>query len=227
MKKNITIIVLALIFLAPALSLAANPQGLKTEIQAKRDTLKAEMQKRQEEKKATIEAKKTELKTALDEKMKLRAEFKTKLTEERCKRIQERVDSKIALFEEKKKSHVAVYENIKKRISSIIEKASAKGYDTSKLKSDLIVLEEKITTFTNDYASYLSKIKGSKNFTCRHSEGDFKGELVEARALLKTVHADAQDIRNYVANTIKPDIKALKDQKLDSTTTDTESEAIK
>jgi hypothetical protein len=226
MKKNITIIVLALIFLAPDFSLAATKQEIKTEIQARREAIKLKVQKRQEERKANLETRKAELKTAQDEKMKLRQEFKTKLTEERCARIQERVDSKIALFEEKKKSHAAVYENIKKRISAVIEKASAKGYDTAELKSDLTVLEEKIATFTNDYASYLSKIKGSKNFTCGHSEGDFKGELVEARALLKTVHTDAQDIRNYVKNTIKPAIKALKDQKVESNT-DTDTKTIK
>ncbi|PIR73443.1 MAG: hypothetical protein COU40_02425 [Candidatus Moranbacteria bacterium CG10_big_fil_rev_8_21_14_0_10_35_21] len=213
MKKTIFTIALVSLMFIPILTLALMPPLKENKRAEKRENIQAN----QVQRKTDSEVRKADIEAAREEKMKLRQELKEKLTEEKCQRIEERINKKVSLFEEKKKSHLAAYENLKNRISQFITNAEEEGYDVTKLKADLAILKEKINTFTQDYATYISKLKGSKNYTCGHSEGDFKGELVEARALLKIVHEDAQEIREYFQLTVKDDVKAMKNQTIDKT----------
>jgi hypothetical protein len=146
------------------------------------------------------------------EKERLRLEFKEKFTKEKCARVQEKIKNKLSFFTGAKEKHTAVYINLINRISKFVAKADEQKLDTTTIKSHLAVLQEKIDKFKDDYAAYVTKLAETKNYTCGHSEGEFKGVLLESKELLKTVHADASDIRIYVRETILADIKNLKNQ---------------
>lgn len=137
---------------------------------------------------------------------------KEKFTAERCAKILERVQNRISNFDDKKGKHISVYSNLVNRINKFIARFDEKKLDTAALKSHLAELQAKIDKFKEDYAAYIAKLKESKTLTCGHSEGEFKGVLLEAKTLLKTVHDDAADIRTYVKTTILADLKALKAQ---------------
>lgn len=146
------------------------------------------------------------------EKDKLKQDFKDKFTTERCAKIQERINNQESNFNGIEGKHTQVYTNLVNRLNKFIARFDAAKLDTTTIKSHLAVLQTKIDKFKEDYAAYLAKLKESKNLTCGHSEGEFKGVLLEAKALLKTVHDDAADIRTYVRETIFADLKALKSQ---------------
>lgn len=139
-------------------------------------------------------------------------EKREKFTAEKCAKIQEKVQSKTSEFNSEKEKHTTVYTNLVNRINKFIARFDEKKLDTSTIKNHLAELQTKIDKFKEDYAAYIAKLGESKNLTCGHSEGEFKGTLLEARTLLQTVHADAADIRTYARTTIFDDIKNLKAQ---------------
>ncbi len=133
--------------------------------------------------------------------------------EQKCKRVEERVQNRITRFEEGKVRRMNAYDNLRNRITKIISRAEEKGDDVSKLKEYQGVLNGKITKFEESYKSFIVKLRGSQKYACGNSEGQFRGNLQQARETIKTVQENAQDIKNYVVNTIRPEIKTLKDQK--------------
>lgn len=152
---------------------------------------------------------------ALDEVKQQKEEFKTmkeKFTAERCAKIQEKVQNKTSEFNNEKEKHLSVYTNLVNRINKFISRFDDKKLDTTTIKSHLTELQTKIDKFKEDYAAYIAKLGESKNLTCGHSEGEFKGALLESKTLLQAVHADAADIRTYARTVILVDIQALKAQ---------------
>lgn len=157
----------------------------------------------------------TERQEVLDNLRQQKEEFKKlkeKFTEERCARIQERLQNREANFEEVKEKHLSVYANLVERINKFLDRFKEKGLSTTTLETHLADLESRIEKFKDDYAAYEAKLQGLKGLTCGHAEGEFKAGLLETKTLLKTVHADAADIRTFVRETILADIKALKAQ---------------
>ncbi|EKE10667.1 MAG: hypothetical protein ACD_15C00217G0015 [uncultured bacterium] len=170
-------------------------------------------------------AKKSEIKAAREEKREEMIQKKEEKVEKRCAKVQEKIQSRIENFGDGKEKHMAVYKNMVDRISKFIERLSAEGYDTSKVKADLEVLKGKIEKFSTDKDARLARLDETKNYACGKSDGEFKAKLAEARTALKLVHADAADIRKYMLNTVRPDIQALKKQKIETKKTTEGSKA--
>ena len=135
---------------------------------------------------------------------------KQRFSEERCSRINERIDNRIGKFDESRSKHVTTYTNLRSRLQKFVDRAAADGQDVKQLRADLLILDGKIRKFTVDYQLYAAKLRESKSFTCGHAEGDFREKLSEARQQLKVVHEDAADIRSYYRETIREDLKALR-----------------
>lgn len=130
----------------------------------------------------------------------------------RCPTIESRIQVKVGNFDNNKIRHMEAYANMKERLAKVDVKLTEKGLDTSKLKSELVVLDEKIKKFATDYSTYITKLKESQTSVCGQSEGKFLAKMKEARAGMKVVHQDALDIRAYYVNTIKPELQNLKKQ---------------
>lgn len=137
-------------------------------------------------------------------------------TEERmakiCNVVTTRLDERIARFDANHERHVTAYRNLQARVTKFVERIEAKGYDATKIKADLTELNTKIEKLATDYRAYIAVLRGSREVTCGGSEGVFRGKLTEAKRLLGIVHQDVLDIRNYYQTTIRPDIRAIKDQ---------------
>lgn len=141
-------------------------------------------------------------------------QIKLETAEEKCARITKNIENRTAGFDENKDRHYEAYKNLKDRMEKFLAKLTEKGYDVTEFKADLTVLNTKIQKFADDYAAYQAKLGETKEYACGHSDGDFKAKLGEARVLLKTVREDSKDIKNYYLNTIKPDLKEIRKQKV-------------
>jgi len=102
------------------------------------------------------------------------------------------------------------YTAIIKGVGSLITKADAADYDTTKVKADLASLKTKVATYQTDKTAYVTALEATKEYTCGKSEGLFKTALEDARAKLKVVEADVKDIRTLVLGDLKTDVKALR-----------------
>lgn len=138
-----------------------------------------------------------------------------------CEKIGANVDKRTANFEKNKLKKVEQYSKIQKRVTTLVTKMEAEGYDTTQLRVSMVTLDQKIAKFNTDYAVYINDLKGTKDYTCGKSEGEFKAKLAIARAQLAIVKADSVDIRTFWGQTIKPQIEALKTQKATTTATTT------
>ncbi len=138
--------------------------------------------------------------------------FKEKFTEEKCAKIQEKVQEKTNNFDNISTKYTQVYANLVGRINKFIARFDEMKLDTIVIKNHAVELQTKIDKFSDDYIAYTIKLKETKTITCGHSEGEFRESLAEAKEFLKIVHDDSADIRTYVHETIFVDIKDLKAQ---------------
>lgn len=131
----------------------------------------------------------------------------------RCDLINSRIDLRINNFNANKETHIQRYQNIKTNVTNLVTYLKSKGYDTSKLETDLATLNTMVVTFGTDYSSFITKLEAAKQFTCGQSDGQFKAKIEEARAQLTIARTQAKDIRVFIVGTIRPDLQALRNQK--------------
>lgn len=132
--------------------------------------------------------------------------------ENRCNLITQRVDLIINKYNTTKKLHLERYQNIKTRVEKLTTNLGAKGFDVSKLQTDLQQLNSLILTFSNQYQSFIGQLTESKSLVCGNGSGDYKAKVQESRATLLTARETSLDIRALINNTIRPDIQALREQ---------------
>jgi chromosome segregation ATPase len=139
--------------------------------------------------------------------------------EQRCEVAEGRIDNKINKFDENKENHVERYRHIKEAVSNLVTRLKEKGLDTGNLEKYLTELDSKIKDMASDYQTFIDKLKATKSFACGNSNGDFLAALNEAKSARLTVWQDAVEIRKYIIETIRPEMKRLRDQ-LQSKSTD-------
>ncbi len=123
------------------------------------------------------------------------------------------IEKRLENFDSKKAKHVEIYTKLKDRLSEKLTSWKEAGYDTDKLESDLKELGTKINKFNTDFKAYIDKLTSTKDLAC-DTGTNYSASLKEAKNLLKTVRTDVVDIRTYYQKTIRPDIVALKQQKI-------------
>jgi hypothetical protein len=145
----------------------------------------------------------------------------------RCPVVESKIQVKSTNFDNSKVKHLEAYAKVKDRLVVIVDKLAAKGVDVTSLRATLVIYDQKIQKFSDDYAIYIGKLKESQVYVCGKSEGQFRTKLKEAKTALAQVHKDAVDIRTYYAQTIKPEINkiraTIRGDKSTSTPTTTES----
>lgn len=132
--------------------------------------------------------------------------------QQRWEMVKQRIELATSRFNNNKERHVKAYGQVKAKVEKILQSLKDKGYDVSKLASDLAVWDEKIQKFTRDYASLIQKLEEILALTPEQAQGDFAALISEARRLLHTVRQDALDIRLFYQQTIRADIQELRAQ---------------
>lgn len=130
--------------------------------------------------------------------------------EERCSRIQGKIDDLLDDFEDRRDDHMDAYDSMKDRVEKIEEKFKSAGYDTVDFEAETNIFSAKIENFSDDYADFFEKLTDVRGYVCDHTDSESRDELKDARTLLETVQEDAASIRNYYKNTLRPDIERFK-----------------
>lgn len=128
----------------------------------------------------------------------------------RCTKVTENIDKRIAKFESDHNGRVKVFMTIKERVQERITKLKARGVNVTTVEANLVTLQTKIDKLNADHAAYLEKLKATKAFVCGQSQGEFKAALEAARDAQKVVFADAKDLIAFIKDTLKPNLEALK-----------------
>jgi hypothetical protein len=137
-------------------------------------------------------------------------------------RKQERVETRCTISENKIKGIVSTYESNKtsweKLISNTEEvlnkmeaKLKAAGADTTKLVGYIAELKTLMQKSAAAKDAVIAKLREGQNLACGEANGEYKSRLQEARQLRTTLVADRKAARQYFINTVKPEIKRLRD----------------
>jgi hypothetical protein len=139
-----------------------------------------------------------------------------------CNTITSKISARIGFFNDNRNKHIDNYISAKENINDLLTKLDAKGYDTTKIKSDLTQYDTLLQKLSTDYSTYVTELTATQNYACGKSEGEFRDQLVIAKTGLKAVHADDVAIHDYWVNTLKPDLQTLRNsiKSSDSSSTD-------
>lgn len=150
-----------------------------------------------------IAERKTELKTRLTYAQK-------QLLKGKCKAAQGKLSSVGGRAKGIETSRSKVHSLVVKHLTDLSEKLQNKGADTTELDAAVVTLQEKITIFNDDLVIYKQAIADLEAMDCVTDPDGFKASLDTARATLDTLKQDANDIRTYVKDTIKPLLQTIR-----------------
>lgn len=209
MKKKIAIIGIAT-FAMFGVSFLAQAAKLTT---AEKDALKAE--------RAELREGMKENKAELKEGQKGNRE---QIKEQKCKNVQARIRTRIKRYENKQTQSQNVFGNLVSRVESVNTKLKEKGLDTSKLESDSLMLKEKINELNIEHEKFIAGLESAENNACGESDGEYKKQLGDARKMSTEVRGKLIEVREYYQATIRADILELRDELLETSVEDGESE---
>jgi DNA repair exonuclease SbcCD ATPase subunit len=179
--------------------------------------LREENQRRLEERKAKLlERKEKEDSERKGELEKKQREMKEEAVSKKCEELEERVTHRIENYQNNVDKHVENYTKLHTRLEEIIAKLSAKGFDVSKLESDLAQLEDMIQDYAGVYSGFIAKLTDAQELTCGEAEGAYRQALLDAQVQLKLAIEARQKIREFYAHTIRKDIQDLRLQKVNA-----------
>lgn len=132
--------------------------------------------------------------------------------ERRCDIVNNRIDARISHYEAHYNDVEARMARVTERTNEFINRLETKGYDVSKVRSDLSTLEGMRTTRRSLYTAFINELKEAKQYDCGDSEGAFKAAMDESRAALAKWRDQIKANREYINTTLRPDLQALKGQ---------------
>jgi uncharacterized coiled-coil protein SlyX len=134
----------------------------------------------------------------------------------RCELRKLKINGKLKMYGLSEKFHREKFQRLHERLSDLIVKLDAKGIDTSKLKDDLAVLKTKLDQLETQYAALIDKLNALKDQTCDTTTTETnKAQIAEIKSLFENLKQTAGEIRSFFSNTIRPDLRDLK-QKLEA-----------
>jgi hypothetical protein len=127
-----------------------------------------------------------------------------------CSKLSSRIDGRISHFGERFDAHLNTYNLHKEKLTQIETKLSSEGVDTTKLKADISTLDTKISTFSADANKVKEALENTQSFSCGNSDGAFRSAVESLRTAQKVVRTDAQDIHDFITQTLIKDIQELR-----------------
>lgn len=190
----------AALLLAMATGVSAQTATSSSESSSSAST-RQEKRSQLEEKRDEIKGKKDEMQAARNERM-----------DEKCKNTENRVRTRIQRYENNRKMYENVYGKAEARFERLTALFKEKGLDTTTLEKDLATLQEKINALYQSHEKFMEQLRASESLSCGESDGQFKAKLGEARKVDQTVRQNRQEVRNFIQNTVRKDIQALRMQ---------------
>lgn len=110
------------------------------------------------------------------------------------------------------KSRNKAYDSISKELEELYKRLEAQAFETSKLKVSLDELNSKLATFSADMKAYRQATEDMTKIDCRKDPAAFIAALETARTKHDALVVLIGDIRDYIANTVKPTLLQVRSQ---------------
>ena len=123
-----------------------------------------------------------------------------------------RLDKIIARYDANKDKYAEGYARLQSRLVKIEAKLDEKGYDTTTLKADMLVLDGKVAKFAADYKAYIDALRVAKVSADAGDDAAAKAQIKVAKGLLMTARTSGLAVRTYYHDVIRVEIHNLKTQ---------------
>lgn len=130
----------------------------------------------------------------------------------RCEGVVTYIDTLNPRLVTLQKSRNKAYSEISTKLEELYKRLEAQAFETSKLKANLDELNSKLATFSADMKGYRQASKDMAQIDCRQDPVSFIAALETARTKHDALVVLVSDIREYVANTIKPTLLQVRAQ---------------
>lgn len=110
------------------------------------------------------------------------------------------------------KSRNKAYGSISTELEELYKRLEAQAFETSKLKVSLDELNSKLATFSADMKAYRQATEDMTKIDCRKDTIAFIAALETARKKHDALVVLVSDIREYIANTVKPTLLQVREQ---------------
>jgi hypothetical protein len=130
------------------------------------------------------------------------------ITAARCSVAAAKLDARITRVAAAKETQVKLYEGLKGKVDSLLERATAKGYDTTALTAASQAVKAKIEVYVEKATAYDTALKAAKELTCGESDGAFAQALSDARSALLATRSAAIDVRTTFRTDALPALQA-------------------
>lgn len=130
----------------------------------------------------------------------------------RCDLVNNKIDIRITRYNQNYDEVEARITRVTERMNEFADRLETKGYDVTEVRNDLQTIKEMKTTRRSYYTAFIQKLEATKQYDCGESEGAFRSSLTESRAALTTYRSQVKSVWDFINNTLKPDLQALKGQ---------------
>lgn len=122
---------------------------------------------------------------------------------QRCVSAQSRLSAiraKAALSTDKRRQ---TYHNITALVTGMVARLNAQGVTTDEVQKPLQNIQNKMTKFESDYASYQNALDDARLLDCQANPEGFKAALEDARAQRKSLLVAMQDIHELALTDLR------------------------
>jgi hypothetical protein len=130
----------------------------------------------------------------------------------RCQLITDRMSTQIARHDNNRGLYQAWSQQVISWTEKVKEKATTAGLSTSELDADLATFKTKLAATEAAHQAYVTALKETQQQACGESDGAFKSELSQARALHLEMRTAIMDLRSFYQNELRPTLQSLRQQ---------------
>ena len=130
-----------------------------------------------------------------------------RIAEARCTVAEAKIETRSTKINTAKDTHDKKFKGIINRLTSVTDKAKARGYDTTELTNAKKEAEAALATYKTAFDTYKASLTATKDLACADSDEDFSEALVKARADLTAVRTAGQALKKSITETVIPAIK--------------------
>ncbi|MCE7936273.1 hypothetical protein DYH10_00560 [Candidatus Saccharibacteria bacterium CPR2] len=199
------LVVLASVVIAPVYAIEENTEQESTTTKPTDTTL--------EDKKKEYEAKKAERLKELEAKAKAKTDAaKEKRIKAKCQAAQGILKGVSTSAENIKTNRKKIYERLTGKVEELLPGVKEAGIDTTKLEADIAQLKTLLNEVDANFDIYTEKLNSAVESSCQDNPSSFYELLETARNARASLIDSINKVKEFVINTIKPDLQEIKSQ---------------
>jgi hypothetical protein len=130
----------------------------------------------------------------------------------RCVKLTHKIEARTTKISAHLTKSEATYTKHDAKVQTLITKAKTAGLNTDKAQADLQTWQSQTAAIHTAKNQVVTKLNTAKSLPCSDDPSAVKAAISGAKEQVKAIEGLKQTKQSYFKNTMKPDLKALRDQ---------------